>query len=90
MSGGNRLRVVITDPSGQPVVDARVMIEAGPGLYPDVAALSDAKGALTVSLPAPGRYRLLCAGEGFTSAHVDVEIGEQPSVVLAVTLDRAP
>jgi hypothetical protein len=56
---------------------------------PDVAALTDAQGGLTLSVPVAGRYRLRCAAEGFNSASADVEVGEAPGARLVVELDRA-
>lgn len=89
MSDPSQLRVVIRDRDGRPVRDARVAIEAAPVPVPDVAALTDAQGELTLSVPVAGRYRLRCAAEGFDSASAEVEIGAAPGARLVVELDRA-
>lgn len=53
---------VVTDPSGQPVPGAVVMLAAAPVPVPDIAALTDAEGRFSIVVPASGAYRLLVRG----------------------------
>ena len=65
---------VVRDASGAPVEGARVMFADGPGPMPDVAALTDAQGAFTLSAPVAGRYRIQCVVEGRSPVDVAVTL----------------
>ena len=68
--------------AGRPVAGARVHFVRGPVALPDVALLTDANGAFTLSAPAPGTYQLGCAADGFAPATVAVDVaGGQPAKV---------
>lgn len=54
---------VVVDADGRAVPDARVYLAAGPGSFPDVAALTDAEGRFTLSAGADGRYTVECRSE---------------------------
>ncbi|MFT4165544.1 MAG: carboxypeptidase-like regulatory domain-containing protein [Microlunatus sp.] len=53
---------VVTDPSGQPVPGAVVMLAAAPVPVPDIAALTDDEGRFSIVVPVSGAYRLLVRG----------------------------
>ena len=67
---------VVRGPAGEPVPLARVFISGGPVPVPDIAALTDAGGRFTLSLPAAGVYQVECAAEGFAPLSATVEVGE--------------
>ena len=73
---------VVTDRNGKPVPAARVSFAAGPVALPDVAALTDSRGAFTLSAPAPGNYTVHCVADGYEprSHRVDVRSGERVEV----------
>ncbi|MEW2513997.1 carboxypeptidase regulatory-like domain-containing protein [Streptomyces sp. NPDC046870] len=52
--------VVEDTTTGRPVPEASVYLTAGPGPYPDVAALSGADGSFTLSVRGEGAYTLQC------------------------------
>lgn len=66
----------VTDPSGQPVPGAVVMVAAAPVPVPDIAALTDAEGRFSIIVPAPGSYRLLVRG-AHASSEILVACGEE-------------
>ncbi len=76
MGGRRMLQVRVKGRDGRPIADARVFIEAGPEPYPDIAALSDVRGEVVMSLPAAGRYDLQCAAAGYKAAHASVDVLE--------------
>ncbi|MFD7665968.1 carboxypeptidase-like regulatory domain-containing protein [Streptomyces sp. NPDC059788] len=55
---------VVVDTDGRPVPDARVYLAAGPGPFPDVAALTDDQGRFALSAGADGSYTVECRSEG--------------------------
>ena len=81
---------VVRDPNGAPVPQARVFVARGPVPVPDIAALTNAEGRFTVSLPAPGTYELAFAAEGYQPSSASVEVtGEQePRLELRLAPDR--
>ncbi|OKI05102.1 hypothetical protein A6A06_10670 [Streptomyces sp. CB02923] len=54
---------VVMDTDGRPVPDARVYLAAGPGSFPDVAALTDGEGRFVLSAGADGGYTVECRSE---------------------------
>lgn len=73
---------VVRGPADEPVPQARVYIAGGPVPVRDIAALTDAEGRFSMSLPATGTYELACTAEGYTSASTTVEVaGEQTQLV---------
>ena len=73
---------VVTDQNGKPVPAARVSFAAGPVALPDIAALTDSRGAFTLSAPASGDYTIQCAADGYApgSHRVVVRSGERVEV----------
>ena len=70
---------VVRSPDGKPVANARVYFTAGPGPLPEIAALTDSKGAFSLTAPAPGEYVIESAADEFgaRSSTVKVKGGEQ-------------
>ena len=73
---------VVSDRTGAPVSGARVWFAAGPVALPDVAALTDSRGAFTLSAPAPGHYTIQCAADDSEpqSFRVSIESGQRSEI----------
>ena len=73
---------IVLDPVGNGVAGARVSFAAGPVPLPDIAALTDARGAFTLSAPVPGEYIVQCVADGYRprSVRVSVRAGEHVDV----------
>jgi hypothetical protein len=72
---------VVRDASGAPVAGARAFFSAGPGPFPDIAALTDEGGRFILSAPSPGTWEVTCADEGGRTCAATVEVapgGESP------------
>ena len=81
------IRGTVTDADGVPVEWAAVWFAWGDHPTPDIAALTDASGAFTLTAPAPGTYRVGCRAEGHAPVEVTVEVGDE-DVDLDITLPR--
>ena len=81
---------VVRGPHGQQLPLARVFIARGPVPVPDVAALTDAEGRFTLSLPATGSYEVACVAEGYAPSSAIVEVADQQELrlELRLTADR--
>ena len=66
----------VTDPSGQPVAGAAVLIASAPVPVPDIAGLTGEDGRFSITAPVAGAYRV--------GVH-----GERGSVEVAVTVAGA-
>jgi hypothetical protein len=77
---------VVRGPAGEPVPLARVYVAGGPVPVPDIAALTDAEGRFTMSLPAPGAYELGCAAEGYAPSSTTVEVTGERELELELRL----
>jgi Carboxypeptidase regulatory-like domain len=79
----------IRNPAGNPVPGARAFFTAGPGSFPDTAALTDGAGGFALSAPTPGSYEIQCVADGYKPRSVQVTVapGEKKSV--RVVLDPA-
>jgi hypothetical protein len=73
---------VVSDREGTAVPSARVVFLAGPTPLPDIAALTDSRGAFTLSAPVPGDYTIQCVADGHApqSIHVSVGAGQRVEV----------
>ena len=82
---------VVRGPGGEQVAQARVFIARGPGPVPDIAALTDAEGRFTLSLPMRGSYEITSAAEGYVSSSTTVEVGHDRElrVELRLGADRS-
>ena len=79
------IRGTVTDADGVPIEWAAVWFASGDHPTPDIAAVTDASGAFTLTAPAPGTYRVGCRGEGYAPVEVTVEVGDD-HVDLDITL----
>jgi Carboxypeptidase regulatory-like domain len=79
---------VIRDPDGEPVGEARVYFKDGPVPLPDVAALTDSRGAFTLPAPAAGAYKIECSADGFKPKTVTVKVAAGKNVKLDIRLKR--
>jgi hypothetical protein len=75
------IRGVVRDPAGRPVASARAFLAGGPMAVPDVAALTDERGAFVLSVPSPGTWELRCDADGFSPAVERVEVGGEAATV---------
>lgn len=77
------------DEAGRPVPWARVYFVEAPVPVPEIAALTNDAGEVTLEMPEPGSYRVGLAAEGFEADVVEVEIGEEAAYLSTVTLRQA-
>jgi Carboxypeptidase regulatory-like domain len=77
---------VVRGPGGEQLPQARVFIARGPVPVPDVAALTDAEGRFTLSLPAAGSYELACVAEGYAILSTTVEVADEQRLRLELRL----
>jgi hypothetical protein len=67
---------VVRGPAGEQVPEARVFIARGPVPVPDIAALTDAEGRFTLSLPVRGSYEVACVAEGYAPSSTTIEVAD--------------
>ena len=65
---------VVSDREGAAVPAARVSFVAGPAALPDIAALTDSRGAFTLSAPVPGDYTIQCVADGYAPQELKVSV----------------
>jgi hypothetical protein len=65
---------IVKDRNGNPVARARVSFSAGPVFFPDIAALTDDKGAFALSAPVAGKYTIDVVTEEFALQKTDVAV----------------
>lgn len=82
------IRGTVVDLTGAPVAWAAVWFAAGDHPTPDVAALTDDAGAVVLTAPAPGSYRIGCRADGYAPVEVDVDVGGD-DIDLTITLSPA-
>ncbi len=88
MSNGKLLTLRVVDSAGQPVENARVMLESAPVPVPDIAAMSDDEGRVIIPLPATGSYSIGCFADGYAAGHFEIDaVGED--VVETIVLEDA-
>ena len=85
MSDTRLVRAVVEDTDGRPIANARVSIADGPAPTPDIAALTDHQGRVTLSLPCAGEYRLVCAADSYGTEH-HVVVATEPSNAVTIRL----
>jgi protocatechuate 3,4-dioxygenase beta subunit len=81
------IRGTVTDAEGVPIEWAAAWFASGDHPTPDIAAVTDASGAFTLTAPAPGTYRVGCRAEGHAPVEVSVEVAGD-DVDLTITLPR--
>jgi hypothetical protein len=82
---------VVRGPADEQVPEARVFIARAPVPVPDIAALTDAEGRFTLSLPVRGIYEVACVAEGYAPSSTTIEVAEEPELrlELRLTADRS-
>src|SRR5438876_7744366 len=78
---------IVRDPNGRPVADARIYFIGGPVPLPDIAALTDAAGAFSLTAPTAGTYQIGCTAEGFAPAEITVAISRGRDVQVEIWLE---
>jgi hypothetical protein len=73
MSKGSLLRLRVLDSNGNPIEGSRLLLESAPGPYPDISALSDTQGEVSIRLPERGQYGIACHADGYAPAHLDLD-----------------
>ena len=79
---------VVHDPDGKPVREARVYFKDGPVPLPDVAALTDNRGAFSLPAPSAGTYKIECNADRFAPKTVKVEVAAGQNVKLDIKLKK--
>jgi len=79
-------RVIGAD--NQPVAGASVMFTEGPVSVPDIAQVTDAHGAFALAAPAAGTYRLLVNAPGFPPVEQSVEVTENSTPLIEISLSK--
>jgi hypothetical protein len=88
--GGGVITGYVIDPDREPVAGASVMFSGGPGPLPDIAQLSDARGAFALAAPAKGVYRLLVKAPGFAAVEQVVELTDEEALPIEVSVGSRP
>jgi Carboxypeptidase regulatory-like domain len=78
---------VVSDRDGRAVPAARISFLAGPAALPDIAALTDSRGAFTLSAPVPGNYTIQCVADGHAPQSINVSIGSGQRVEVHCRLE---
>ena len=76
----------VRDAQGQPVPAARVFFVSGPTALPDIAALTDARGAFSLSVPVPGRYAIRAVSDPLGSTTATVEVHGKGATTVVISL----
>jgi Carboxypeptidase regulatory-like domain len=81
---------VVRGRADEQVPEARVFIAGGPVPVPDIAALTDADGRFTLSLPMQGSYEVACVAEGYAPSSTTIEVADNRDlrVELRLTANR--
>jgi protocatechuate 3,4-dioxygenase beta subunit len=78
------IRGRVVDPQGCPLAEAAVYIVSAPESMPDIAQLTDHQGQFTIAAPVPGRYTVGVQSERWGVVQIDVEVGGEEQVSVAV------
>ncbi|GAA2587630.1 carboxypeptidase-like regulatory domain-containing protein [Actinomadura fulvescens] len=68
------IKGVVRDRAGRPVPEARVFFTAGPGSFPDMAAVTDEHGAFILTAPSSGDYTVQSQTDDGRAAHATVNV----------------
>jgi hypothetical protein len=79
----------VRDAAGRLIAEARVYFASGPGSFPDIAALTDARGTFSLAAPLPGSYEVECAAGGYRTTRIGVTVARGQSVRADFTLSPA-
>ena len=66
----------VLDSGGKPLANARVYFTQGPVPLPEIATLTDDSGAFSLTAPAPGKYVLEGAADGYANSSATVNIAK--------------
>ena len=80
---------VVRDPIGNPVPQARVAFAVGPVPLPDIAALTDADGAFTLSVPVIGEYVIEVFSEEFDTKKVKIPVESNHEKHIDISLSKS-
>jgi hypothetical protein len=80
---------IVRTVQGKAIPQARVYVSNAPVSVPDVAALTDDQGRFSFSVPAPGRYTLESAAEGFAQASSVLDVHQNQTNTVQITLPPA-
>jgi len=65
---------VVRDRAGHPAPGARVFFTAGPGSFPDMAAVTDEHGRFILTAPSPGDYTVQSRADDGGAAQTTVTV----------------
>ena len=77
----------VLDGHRKAISDARVFFSAGPGYFPDIAALTNQKGEFSLPAPVEGLYTVEVAADGFRQKKIVVNIPGELTSGLSVELE---
>ena len=77
---------IVQDTVGRPVGGARIVFAAGPVPLPEIAAITGEDGSFCLSAPIPGKYRIACYADGFSSEVVTVMVQSATSATISIRL----
>ncbi len=77
---------VVRDDAGEPVAEARVYFTAAPVSLPDIAALTDARGEFSLSVPVAGTYGLEANANHLGRASATIRAEAEPDATTRITL----
>jgi hypothetical protein len=84
--GPHLISGIVVDAAEHPVRSARVYFTNTPIAIPDIAALSDAEGRFTLSVPAEGAYTIESSAEGHGPGRATVDVaGDGGTVRIQLT-----
>lgn len=79
----------VADASGKPLPEARVYFTAGPEPFPEIAAVTDARGIFRLTARSAGTYELGCAADGYVQQRVKVDTAERSALEVDVVLRKS-
>lgn len=80
------ISAIVRDLRNDPVAQARVYFISGPVPLPDIAALTDGNGLVTLSVPSTGTYTIGCTAEGFSTTTVTITVTSDQETSITIKL----
>jgi Carboxypeptidase regulatory-like domain len=87
--GASLVSGLVHDEQNKAIAMARVSFVHGPGSLPDIAALTDTRGAFMLSVGLPGSYVLECMADGFQSSRIQVSLSSDLTAQITFRLIRS-